>query len=249
MPDLPDHEAYGALTAAGVAALDAAAVAAGVDVLQLMEVAGWQVARCAWEMLGSAPGAVAVLCGRGNNGGDGLVAARHLTAWGCRVAAVLCGDEPALRGAVAVQLRAARGAGVPIAVTTRPEAARTALRDTDLAVDALLGTGLRSAPRDPDAGFIAELLTHPHVLAVDVPSGLDATTGAAFDPCVRAVATCTLTACKAGLLTPSGRAAAGAITVADIGMPATAWAAAGLRSPALVRGGILLHIPPSSAPS
>jgi hydroxyethylthiazole kinase-like uncharacterized protein yjeF len=240
---------YGSLDAAGVAALDAAATRAGVDTLQLMEVAGLQVARCAWVMLGEQPGRVLVLAGRGNNGGDGLVAARHLRAWGCEVAALVAGEAEALRGAVATQLRAARGAGVTVEATADPTRARVGLGPDVVVVDALLGTGLKSAPRAPDAGFIRALREHPRILAVDVPSGLDASTGDSLEPCVSAAVTCTLTACKAGLWTVEGRARAGLVLVADIGMPATAWQAAGLVAPRLVRGAALLEVPASSGAS
>ena len=81
-------ERLGSLRPADVAALDAAAVASGVEVIQLMEVAGWQVARCALAVLGRRGRSVAVVAGRGNNGGDALVAARHLAAWGLEVRAV-----------------------------------------------------------------------------------------------------------------------------------------------------------------
>jgi NAD(P)H-hydrate epimerase len=80
------------------------------------------------------------------------------------------------------------------------------------------------------------------VLAVDVPSGLDATTGTPYQPCVRARATCTLTAMKGGLWTSPGRAQAGTIYVADIGMPVSAWRGAGLEAPAGVRGGGLVRL-------
>ena len=76
----------GELTSEDVARLDAAAAECGVSTLQLMEIAGWQVARCAWRHLGR-PSGVGVVAGYGNNGGDGLVAARHLATWGCAVRA------------------------------------------------------------------------------------------------------------------------------------------------------------------
>ncbi|MGA7987437.1 MAG: NAD(P)H-hydrate epimerase, partial [Candidatus Dormiibacterota bacterium] len=79
------------------------------------------------------------------------------------------------------------------------------------------------------------------ILSVDVPSGLDATTGVAFDPCIRATATCTLTAMKRGLRSGDAVARAGAIWIADIGMPAVAWERAGLRRPPGVTGGELVH--------
>ncbi|HEY2704779.1 MAG TPA: NAD(P)H-hydrate epimerase [Candidatus Dormibacteraeota bacterium] len=233
---------YGALAAVRIAALDAAAVGAGVDIVMLMEVAGWQVARCAWRMLGRRPGPVLVVAGRGNNGGDGLVAARHLRSWGCAVDAVVAGDEARLRGAVVDQLRAARGAGVTVTVDEDTSGLAATAAAAALCVDALLGTGLRSAPRPPDAGAIAAL-DGARVLSVDVPSGLDASTGEAHHPCVRAEVTCTLTAVKTGLWTGSGRAHAGRVVVADIGMPATAWSACGLAPPTAVRGGALLTVP------
>jgi hydroxyethylthiazole kinase-like uncharacterized protein yjeF len=241
---------YGDLDAAGVAALDAAALSAGVATLQLMEVAGLQVARCAWTMLDENPGRVLVLAGRGNNGGDGLVAARHLCAWECEVRAVVAAaDEESLHGLVSEQLRAARGAGVAVDVTTDGTSIRAPVDAAAIVVDALLGTGLRSAPRAPDAAFIRALETHPGILAVDVPSGLDATTGRAFDPCVSAAVTCTLTACKRGLWTREGRARAGRLFVADISMPRTAWQSTGLEAPRMVRGGALLDVPLSSCAS
>ncbi len=234
---------YGALPPDRLAALDAAAVDAGVDIVMLMEVAGWQVARCAWRLLGRRPASVLVVAGRGNNGGDGLVAARHLRAWGCAVEAVVAGEEGRLRGAVVDQLRAARGAGVTVTAGEDTSRIAATAAAAGLCVDALLGTGLRSAPRHPEAGAIAAL-ENARVLSVDVPSGLDAGTGEAHDPCVRAEVTCTLTAVKTGLWTRSGRAHAGRVVVADIGMPATAWSACGLRPPTAVRGGALLIVPP-----
>jgi hydroxyethylthiazole kinase-like uncharacterized protein yjeF len=233
---------YGSLSAEEVAALDAAAVGSGVSVLQLMEIAGWQVARCAWQVLHHAPGRIAVVAGRGNNGGDGMVAARHLVAWGCSVRAVVVAESgSSLRELVAAHVASARNGGVHMTFGTSLESVQEAIRGAALVLDAVLGTGLRGAPRDADAAAIAAM-EHTHVLAVDVPSGLDATTGEAYQPCVRAAATCTLTAMKRGLWTPSGRAHAGAITVADIGMPVAAWRAAGLQAPHLVRGGELLQL-------
>lgn len=239
-PDL--EERYGALPPERIAALDAAAVDAGVAIVMLMEVAGWQVARCAWRMLGRRPAAVLVVAGRGNNGGDGLVAARHLRAWGCPVEALVLGEEERLRGAVVEQVAAARGAGVAVAVEEDTAGLGDAAGRASLCVDALLGTGLRSAPRSPDAGAIAAM-QDARVLSVDVPSGLDAGSGRPYDPCVRAEVTCTLTAVKSGLWTAEGRARAGRVVVADIGMPVTAWQACGMRAPTAVRAGALLTVP------
>jgi ADP-dependent NAD(P)H-hydrate dehydratase / NAD(P)H-hydrate epimerase len=113
---------------------------------------------------------------------------------------------------------------------------------SELVIDALLGTGLGSAPREPQARAIRALNESGiPVLSVDLPSGLDATTGEAFDPTVRAALTCTLTAMKRGLRRGDAAAYAGEVWVADIGMPATAWLDAGLLRPLLVTGGELVH--------
>jgi ADP-dependent NAD(P)H-hydrate dehydratase / NAD(P)H-hydrate epimerase len=233
---------YGDLTSEDVARLDAAALACGVTTMQLMEIAGWQVARCAWEQVGRRPVAIGVLAGRGNNGGDGLVAARHLATWGCTVRVAVVADESRVQGLVLDHVIAARACGVDVTVTTGPAAALATTRGSGLVIDALLGTGLRSAPRDPLASVIRELnASETPVLSVDVPSGLDATSGEAFDPCIRATVTCTLTAMKHGLRSDGALARAGAIWIADIGMPAAAWERAGLRRPPGVTGGELVH--------
>ncbi|HZV53043.1 MAG TPA: NAD(P)H-hydrate epimerase [Candidatus Dormibacteraeota bacterium] len=188
-----------------------------VPVIWLMEAAGWQVAR-------QVRGRAAVLCGKGNNGGDGLAAARHLHRWG-RLAAVACTDPEALRGPAAEQARALRALGVQ--VLDRPE-----LGDAQVIVDALLGTGLSRPPEGRVARWI-ELVagTDRRVVSVDVPSGLDADTGRAPGACVRADVTVTLGLPKVGLLVGDGPAYAGEVWVADIGIPFEAYAALGVEVP------------------
>ncbi len=231
----------GELTSEDVARLDAAAAECGVSTLQLMEIAGWQVARCAWRHLGR-PSGVGVVAGYGNNGGDGLVAARHLATWGCAVRAAVLGDEAQVTGVVRDHVVSARSCGVDVVVNADPAAVRRVVRGAELVIDAILGTGLRSAPREPQASAIRTLnRSGIPVLSVDVPSGLDATTGEAFDPTVQATLTCTLTAMKRGLQGGDGASHAGAIWVADIGMPATAWLRAGLERPPGITGGELVH--------
>jgi NAD(P)H-hydrate epimerase len=238
-PESP--EALGDLTSEQVARLDAAASACGVSTLQLMEVAGWQVARCAWRHLGGVA-AVGVVAGYGNNGGDGLVAARQLATWGCAVRVLVLGDEARVTGVVRDHVVSARKCGVDVVVSADPAAARRVISQAALTVDAILGTGLRNAPREPQASAIRALNDSPAaVLSVDVPSGLDATTGEAYDPTVRAALTCTLTAMKQGLRRGDCATHAGAVWVADIGMPATAWLRAGLVRPSRVTGGELVH--------
>lgn len=234
-------DALGDLTSEDGARLDAAAADRGVTTLQLMEVAGWQVARCAWHRL-AGPAAVSVVAGYGNNGGDGLVAARHLATWGCTVRVLVLGSEARVTGVVRDHVLSARRCGVDVVVDEDPGLVGGVLGQSALGVDAVLGTGLRSAPREPQASAIRAINESGiPILSIDVPSGLDATTGEAFDPTVRAALTCTLTAMKRGLRRGGAPSHAGEVWVADIGMPATAWLEAGLLRPPGVTGGELVH--------
>ncbi len=234
--------ALGDLTSEQVAALDAAALECGVSTLQLMEIAGWQVARCAWAWIGARVTGISVVAGHGNNGGDGLVAARDLATWGCTVRALVVGDEARISGIVRGHVDSARRCGVDVSVSTEVGSVRDVITGSAVIIDAILGTGLRSAPRDPQAGAIRAINESGlPVLSVDVPSGLDATSGAAFDPCIGAMLTCTLTAMKHGLRSVAGSTHAGEVWVADIGMPAAAWERSGLPRPHGVTGGELVH--------
>jgi hydroxyethylthiazole kinase-like uncharacterized protein yjeF len=233
---------WGALTGAQQGALDRAAANLGVSVLQLMEVAGWQVARWVHGLTGGAPTLLLVVAGHGNNGGDGLVAARHLLSWGHRLEVALVADPDRLGEVTGRHLAVLRALHVPIDVVVGGAVGEAAVERADFVVDALLGTGVHGDPR-PEQAEAVRRLPPQRTLSVDVPSGLDATSGIPGRPTVRALKTCTLTAMKAGLWTPGGRRHAGEITVADIGMPPAAWAAAGLAQPSRIHGGELLPLP------
>jgi NAD(P)H-hydrate epimerase len=189
-----------------------------IPVAWLMEAAGWQVARLC-------RGRAYVVCGSGNNGGDGLAVARHLHRWG-RLAGVACTDAGHLSGPAAGAAAALRALGVPIA--PEPD-----VRDARLVVDALLGTGL-SRPAQGRMGEWIDAVNGAgcRVVSVDVPSGLDADTGIAGGACVRAALTVTLGLPKPGLLVADGPAHAGEVWVADIGIPFEAYAAVGVQVPA-----------------
>lgn len=238
------HARFGSLRSDEVAALDRAAVDAGVTVTQLMEVAGFQIARCAWRLIDDRPAAIAVVAGRGNNGGDALVAARHLSSWGCDVRACVLAEAGRLEGLAAAHADSARRNGVILQFSFDAGEVRRIVEGTALVLDGILGTGLRAAPREPQASAIRAMnAAGVRILAIDVPSGMDASSGEAFDPCVRAFATCTLAAVKAGLWEATEPSHAGELWVADIGMPRAAWQACDLEQPADVRGGVLLPVP------
>ncbi|MDQ6855997.1 MAG: NAD(P)H-hydrate epimerase, partial [Candidatus Dormibacteraeota bacterium] len=242
--DVTAQRRYGALSAAQVAALDEAAMDIGVDILQLMEVAGFQVARLAWRMLGSRPRRVHVVAGHGNNGGDALVAARQLCAWGCAVTVAVHVDPSHLAGVVDRQARAAEQAGVAVVVSVEPDAT-VAPAGAALVIDGLLGTGLSGAARPNHAAVVERM--RGTILSIDVPSGLSADAGVAAGTAVQATATCTLTACKRGFWIGASRRWTGALYVADIGMPRQAWVRCGLVAPTLVRGGTLRRVPEPAA--
>jgi ADP-dependent NAD(P)H-hydrate dehydratase / NAD(P)H-hydrate epimerase len=200
------------LTAREMAVADRLAVKEhGVASLSLMERAGSAVAASAREMAPSSS-PVLVLCGPGNNGGDGFVAARLLKESGWTVQVLLLGDRAALKGDAAAMAERWDGAlGV---------AEAAALPNEGLVIDALLGAGLDRALE----GEIARLVDAVNaralaVLAVDVPTGVDGTTGLVCGTAIRAARTVTFFRRKPGHLLLPGRALCGDVVTADIGIP------------------------------
>jgi NAD(P)H-hydrate epimerase len=217
----------------------------GVDVLQLMELAGLAVAQWARErfLSGDARGAeVLILAGSGGNGGDGMVAARLLHAWGARPVVWLSHDAAALRGAAAHQARSLTALGLRLAPPPDPDRP-VALPGADLVIDALLGFGLSGPP----AGAAARLITAANdgdtpILAVDLPSGLDAGSGEPHQPSIRADATLTLALPKTGLLALAARPYTGDLAVADIGVPPEIYARVGVTVGPLFAGGGIVPV-------
>jgi ADP-dependent NAD(P)H-hydrate dehydratase / NAD(P)H-hydrate epimerase len=184
----------------------------GLPTVWLMEAAGWQIAR-------NTEGSAAVVCGVGNNAGDGLAAARHMHRWG-RLASVACVDAHRLRGAPLQEVEALLRLGIDVTDELH-------LEDADVVVDAIFGTGLSRAPEGKFAEWIEAInLSGKQVVAVDVPSGLDADSGLAYAPFVRADITITLGLPKPGLSTFGGK-----VVVVDIGVPFEAYAAVGVKVP------------------
>ena len=177
--------------------------------LDLMERAGTATAESALRHYPAAR-SFSVWCGTGSNGGDGLVVARKLREAGCNVEVVLLGAEEKMRGDAAENLRRAHELGLPFVETPRP---------SDVVVDALFGTGFSGAPRREAAGRIEALNAVPvPVVAVDVPSGVDASTGEVSGAAVEAERTVTFHGRKVGLAVAPGRFHAGEVEVADIGI-------------------------------
>lgn len=180
----------------------------GIPTEWLMEAAGWRVASALDRRM------VTVLCGVGNNAGDGLAAARHLHRRG-NLRAVCCIDPQRLKGGAAREFEVLTRLGID--VKTEPE------RSPQI-VDAIFGTGLSRPPEGVFAEWIEWVnRLGAHVVSIDVPSGLDAETGVPYAPIVEPDLTVALGLPKRGLT--------GQVVVADIGVPSEAYAAAGVTVP------------------
>ena len=200
-----------AVTAAQMREVDRIAVdEMGLGVLQMMENAGRTLALNVIEMLGRVGGRVAVLAGSGGNGGGGLCCARHLHNRGFTVDVVLSKAPGKMRGAARAQLEILRATGVEPS-----ENATAAVLKAEATVDALIGYSLRGAPQCRAAELIEICNLHSRrTLSLDVPSGLDATSGETPGMVVRPERTLTLALPKSGL-----RYAPGELYLADIGIP------------------------------
>jgi NAD(P)H-hydrate epimerase len=190
----------------------------GIPSLVLMENAGRGTVDVL-ERLGIA-GPVVILCGKGNNAGDGFVIARHLEIRGhaCRVILLCPANE--LSGDAAADFVILSRTDVPIVET--PHALDQHGRGADWIVDAILGTGARGEPRPPlDAAidWVNAREAKTQALAVDVPSGLDCDTGQPAKHTVRADHTCTFAAMKIGFMQPGAAQFTGTVHVCDIGVP------------------------------
>jgi hydroxyethylthiazole kinase-like uncharacterized protein yjeF len=209
------------LTPDEAASLDRETQAVGIAADALMERAGRAVARAVRELAGGVYGRRAVVfCGKGNNGGDGLVAARQLAREGVLCTVVLLEDPEELREPAAANAR--RLAEVPsVRVRTFDEhGLRRELARADVAVDAIFGTGFRGMPEDEWASAIASLNeADAPVVAVDIPSGVNGATGVVEGEAVRAALTVTFGAPKLGAVLMPGAEHAGIVRVVDIGFP------------------------------
>jgi len=195
----------------------------GLPGIVLMENAGRGVAELVHAAASEA--VVAIVCGKGNNAGDGFVIARHLENLGHDVRLLLACDPAGYRGDAATAWQVAARSGIPAVCLAEagPEAWKRELAGADWIVDALLGTGLTGPPRGAIAAAIEAVNAAGRrgvkVLAVDLPSGLDCDTGRPAGSCVRADLTATFVARKVGFDEPGAAACLGGVQVVGIGVP------------------------------
>ncbi len=204
----------------------------GLPSIVLMENAAIHCADVALDLLEDRDETRAlILCGPGNNGGDGFAIARHLANQGVEPVIVLASEREKYEPDAAANLRVAERMGIAIEgfdPSNAPGAVHPAARRgpgdrPGLVIDALLGTGLERAVREPIASLIAEInalgRTGVPVLAVDIPSGLDCDTGEPLGAAVRATVTVTFVGLKRGFLSLAAQPYVGDVVVADIGVP------------------------------
>jgi hydroxyethylthiazole kinase-like uncharacterized protein yjeF len=193
----------------------------GIPGIVLMENAGRAVVEILETELGNLAGKrILIVCGRGNNGGDGLVIARHLTNRGAVTQCLLLGKIEDLKGDAGVNARILIDAGLKIQEIDHPEPLQQLLPGYPVIIDAIFGTGLSAPPR----GIFAEAIrlinqSQAFVVSVDVPSGVDADTGSVHTPAVCACLTVTMCLPKLGLLLYPAKTCAGKLLIADIGIP------------------------------
>jgi NAD(P)H-hydrate epimerase len=202
------------LTTAEMARADALMIAAGTPSFELMRRAAAAVATAA-DAMAPRGAPIVIVCGPGNNGGDGFVAARMLRERGREVDVVLVGERAALKG------DAARAAALWDGAVHAPEAIGAVLGRVEVVVDALFGAGLSRPVMGAAADVIAAVNARGvPVLAVDVPSGVDGTTGACDGAVIDATRTVTFFRAKPGHYLFPGAAHIGTLEIADIGIPA-----------------------------
>ncbi|MGA2605476.1 MAG: NAD(P)H-hydrate dehydratase [Verrucomicrobiia bacterium] len=211
-----------AVTTEQIRQLDQQTISLGTPGEELMERAGYAVARTTIEFLRRKDArSVLLFAGKGNNGGDAIVAARHLAAAGCQPALVLLCQRTELQGDPLLHFQKLVAAVRVLELPTLDELAEIVGEiEPAVVVDGLLGTGLSGEVREPYATAIKVINgLHRPVVAIDIPSGLDSDTGEVLGVCVRAQTTVTMGLPKIGLLKPAAVEFVGRIETVDIGFP------------------------------
>lgn len=195
----------------------------GIPRLLLMEHAGLAVARAVRNLASTSSATIAVCCGAGFNGGDGLAAARHLQEWGYALRILVAGRVDRLREEPAIFARILQRLGVEIRECLSADDAAAAgpwLADAAVLIDALLGIGAQGPVREPIASLISRMnAAGKPIVAVDIPSGLDGDSGRVQGAAVRAAVTVTFGLPKRGCLMAEGPAHTGELIVDPITIP------------------------------
>lgn len=199
--------------------MDVLAVRYGLEIQQMMELAGFHMVEVFRLLRIQGKKKIVIVVGKGNKGGDGLCAARHLVNRGWNVTIVLISQQ--MSSDAAHQLVLLKKMGAPIVMYTRQKRkAMNLIGKADYLIDSLIGYHLRGAPRG-DFKFLIELMNAvpAKIIAYDLPSGLDATTGECLEPTIRAYTTLSLALPKRAFQKKAGKTVSGKVFVGDIGIP------------------------------
>jgi NAD(P)H-hydrate epimerase len=190
----------------------------GITVPRMMECAGLRLAELT-KYFAPKPSHITIVAGKGHNGGDGFVAARHLANWGYQITILLCTEAHNYQNMPREQLNICQNLGLKI-IDFDSNIIPQHIQQSAFILDCLLGFGLSGHPRDKIKTFINMLNTSSKpILALDCPSGLDTTTGTIYTPCIKAKATLTLAMTKTGFRNPQAKPYLGQLFLGDIGVP------------------------------
>lgn len=199
--------------------LDILAVENGLEIRQMMELAGFHILHIFKELKLTPKSKVCVVVGKGNKGGDGLCASRHLINSGYQVKIVLISQKISPDASHQLELLKKMKADI-ILYSKNKSKAQEIMSDSNILIDALIGYHLQGTPR----GLFRELIelmnqSGKRTIAYDIPSGMESTTGKCFDPCIKAFATLTLALPKRAFQRAEAKKYCGKIFLGDIGIP------------------------------
>lgn len=217
----------------------------GIPSTTLMERAGLEVVESCISSAGSAAGKkVVIFCGKGNNGGDGLVVAREMKRRGAGITVYIFAKQEELKGDALLNYSIARRMGIPIVHVTSLSQLNQIPGAADIIIDALLGTGIQGEVTGINSDAIKKINAMDGlVVSVDLPTGLNADNGACAGECVGADMTVTMGLLKRGLLLHPGRMHAGTVHIADIGYPERAISPEKVRTFLIEKDDILSFLP------
>jgi NAD(P)H-hydrate epimerase len=218
----------------------------GLPGIILMENASFQIADQISKRYGPLSGkAIAIICGKGNNGGDGIAVARHLTSrYNAQASIWLVEAMETASAETKTNLTAARNYGIPIKDCSDVGLLASGLKNVEVIIDAILGTGIEGDPRAPSVAAITAINSSGRpVLSIDIPSGLSADSGKAGNPTVEADCTVTLAVPKIGLYLYPGVVLAGEVICVDISFPAEVSRADNVQTIAIDKSDIASWLP------
>jgi NAD(P)H-hydrate epimerase len=201
-----------------------------ISVIHMMECAGLALATLSRLY---AKQNILIFAGKGHNGGDGFVAAKHLYNWGYKVSIALSCTKQEIIGIPKQQFSIIKKLNIDI-IEPNSHSLDKAIKNSDLLIDSLLGFGITGAPRSNTKNLIQKMnASKKPIIALDIPSGLDCTTGEIYSPCIKAKATLCLAALKSGFKNKLAKEYLGELFLADIGVPPELYKTLGIKTPTI----------------